>query len=196
LELIPYRVLLPPGHPTRRPDRLLWSFFSLQRPPSDEPRHEPACRVRPWFRSQVFSPSQRFPSKSEVCGLVSCRYRSWDSTLQSLPLAGDRLPLSRQPGSLAVIHWRGTRSSPWSCHSPFHRLPRSRAVAWFPGRAMGFLSPQRVRIPFALEHESKSSHLRASFTYFEASLPPASPFAVSSGLPSLTGRYSLGLLPL
>jgi hypothetical protein len=100
VELIPYRVLLPPGHPTLRSDRLLWSFSSLQRRSSDEPRHELVCQLQLWFRSQALSTSQRFPSKSESRGLVSCRCRSWDSTLQSLPLA-EIACLSR--GSLASL---------------------------------------------------------------------------------------------
>jgi hypothetical protein len=61
-------------------------------------------------------------------------HRSWDSSLQGLPLTGDRLRLSTQPGFLAVIlrcaETRG--SSP--CHRRFPRRPRFHAVAWFPRR--------------------------------------------------------------
>jgi hypothetical protein len=39
------------------------------------------------LRSRVFSTPQRLPSKSKFHGLVSCRNRSWDSLLQSVPLA-------------------------------------------------------------------------------------------------------------
>lgn len=40
------------------------------------------------FRSQGFSPSQRFPGTSELCGLVSCRCRPWGSPFRALILAG------------------------------------------------------------------------------------------------------------
>lgn len=55
---------------------------------------EPGCPDPARLRSQAFATSQRFPSTPELCGLVSCRCRPWDPSLQSFPPGEDRLPLS------------------------------------------------------------------------------------------------------
>jgi len=80
----------------------------------------------PRLRSQALSTSQRFPSKLKLRGLVSCRNRSWDSSLQSLPLAGDRLPLSRQLGFLAVIH---RRAETYDLRLFHRRFPRTSTLS-------------------------------------------------------------------
>jgi len=66
--------------------------------------YEPECPHPARFRSQVFSTSQRFPSTPELCGLVACRCRPWDPSLQSFPLVriacpsrGCLLPCSHPP---------------------------------------------------------------------------------------------------
>ena len=103
--------------------------------------HEVRYPFPPRFRSQVFPTSQRFPGRPELRGLVSCRNRSWDSSLQRLPLTEGRLPLSRQLGSLAVIHPRA---------EPRDRPPFApgfadvRACAQLPG------SPDDYELPFRL----------------------------------------------
>jgi hypothetical protein len=47
----------------------------------------------PRFRSQVFSTSQRFLSKIELHGLVSCRNRSWAAPFRAFPPQGSWCPL-------------------------------------------------------------------------------------------------------
>jgi hypothetical protein len=115
---------------------------SLGLAPAEAARH-----FRSWLRSQAFSTSQRFPGRPKLRGLVSCRNRSWDSSLQSLPLTGDRLPLSRQPGSLAVIHRRAGRTTLDLVTAGFLRLPRFHAVACSPPPAMGSLFTHRGTLP-------------------------------------------------
>lgn len=100
---------------------------------------EPECPNPARFRSQVFSTSQRFPSTPELCGLVACRCRPWDPSLQSFPLGEDRLPLSGLPAPLqsstGVLRRAARRRSPPG-------FPDSHALAQLPG------SPRDYGLPF------------------------------------------------
>jgi hypothetical protein len=100
---------------------------------------EPECPDPARFRSQVFSTSQRFPSTPELCGLVACRCRPWDPSLQSFPLGEDRLPLSGLPAPLqsstSVLRRAARRRSPPG-------FPDSYARAQLPG------SPRDYGLPF------------------------------------------------
>jgi hypothetical protein len=80
--------------------------------------------------------------------------------------------------------------------SGFFRLPRLRAVAWPPPAAMGSLFACLDMFPGCPGSHATEPLRSASFTYFGASLPPASPFSTGLGFPSPAGRYSLGFLPL
>jgi hypothetical protein len=148
----------------------------------------------PRFRSQVFSTSQRFPGRLRLCGLVSCRHRSWDSSLQSFPLTGDRVPLSRSPGFHAVIHRRaGTYDSiPFTvCFSDFHAFTRSHGSPYsyeLPFHALTRASRQlwdscRETIPFRQLHLLRSC------------IPPASPFQSGWVSPHRLTDTLLGLCP-
>jgi len=150
--------------------------------------------VPPRFRSQVFSTSQRFPSRLKLCGLVSCRHRSWDLSLQSLPLTGDRVPLSRSPDFHAVIHRRaGTRRPiPFTARFPdFHALTR------LPG------SPRGYELPFhTLARASRSlSDSRCELVPFRqlhllrSCIPPASPFQPGWVSPHRLTDTLLGFCP-
>jgi hypothetical protein len=150
--------------------------------------------VPPRFRSQVFSTSQRFPSMLKLCGLVSCRHRSWDSSLQSFPLTEDRVPLSRSPDFHAVIHRRaGTRGS-----IPFAvNFPDSHAFTQSPGSLDGYEFP--FRIPRCASRSLPDSrcepapfrqlHLLRSF------IPPASPFPSARVSPPRSIATLLGFCP-
>jgi hypothetical protein len=112
------------------------------------------------FRSQAFSTSQRFPSKLEFHGLVSCRNRSWTVSLQSFPLAevvhpsrGHQLPCGHPPPC------RSDRSPPvqrlvvsptpgpfgpvaWFPLEPWAPFPRGASPAsWLPWAARGLAVP-------------------------------------------------------
>jgi len=77
--------------------------------------------------------------------------------------------------------------------SPTPTLSRSCLV---PPSAMSSLSARRSTLPGCSGSRAVEPPRSTSITRFEASIPPASPFATGSGLPSPTGRYPLGLLPL
>jgi hypothetical protein len=103
-------------------------------PLNDITRASPVRNGRPQplrFRSQAFSTSQRFPSNLKLHGFVSCRSRSGILPSESSPCR-NRVPLSRPPCSLAVIHPRAGTPPSESFHRQFHRRPRSRVVAWLP----------------------------------------------------------------
>jgi hypothetical protein len=137
------------------------------------------------------------PSKTPPGGPRRCRFGRWTArSLQSLPLAAGRLPLSRQPGSLAVIHrCAGTHNS--SLSPPVSPTPDAfTPVVWFPRRLWVPFPHAEARFPVSLGLVPAEPPRSASFTCFEASLPPASPFATRSGFPSPAGRYSPGILPL
>jgi hypothetical protein len=135
------------------------------------------CPTPPRFRSQVFSTSQRLPSSPGLRGLVPCRNRSWDSSLQSLPLAeiahpsrGHVAPLPLSTDRLGRV--TGVVSPPVS---PTPTL--FSAVAWF---------PRRLWAPFrhARRHASRSPWTPSGETVPFRQLhrlrsldPPASPFA-------------------
>jgi len=68
-------------------------------------------------------------------------HRSWDSSLQGLPLTGDRLRLPAQPGSLAVI----LRCAEVHDSSPFTGgFPDVRAFTPLPGSPAGYELPFRA----------------------------------------------------
>jgi len=153
---------------------------------------EPGCPDPARFRSQVFATSQRFPSTPELCGLVPCRCRPWDPSLQSFPLDEDRLPLSRPHAPLQSstrVRRRTTQHRSPCGFTDFHafaRLPGSPST-------MDFLSSGRGPPPGRPGSCAVNSPRSASFTCFEAFLPSPSPFAATSGCPGVAGRCSLGL---
>jgi hypothetical protein len=148
----------------------------------------------PRFRSQVFSTSQRFPSKPEFRGLFSCRYRSWDPPFRVFPSQKSRTPLEAA-SSLAVIHRRAEprRSRPY--HRPFHRLPTLSRSCLDPLTPMSSLSsPPKERFPVTLGLNRRNRFV-----------PPASPASkpsssyesvrTGSGCPSPAADPLLGFSP-
>jgi hypothetical protein len=183
----------PPDRPTSRSDPT-----SLRSPaPSNGilvPAPSGAGRPFPLrFRSQAFSTSQRFPSKLEFHGLVSCRNRSWVTSPSELSPRRDRVPLSRPlaPPQLSTAVPGRTPARPFAA-----RFPDSHArgaVAWFPRRLwVPFPRVARTRFPVALSRTGidrfRQLHLPRSFA------PPANPFA-SSRRTGNGGRCSPGLVP-
>jgi hypothetical protein len=149
----------------------------------------------PRFRSQAFSTSQRFPSRLKLRGLVSCHNRFWAPPFRVFPSREIAYPSRGSLASLQLSTGLRKRTALGLVTSGFFRRPRLRAVAWFPPKTMGFLSACRGMLPGRPGLRAAEPFRSASFTYFEASLPPASPFATGSGFPSPAGRYSLGFLP-
>lgn len=155
------------------------------------PVMERVVQPPPRFRSQVSSTSQRFPGRLELRGLVSCRNRSWDPSLQSLPPAGIAhlsrgrwLPCSHPPPC-------GPRR-PRSCRRRFRRRPRSRAVAGVPRRLWAPFQRAEARLPVPLDPTRRARPVAVSFTCFEAFFP----LRIRSrrpGSPLPDGRCSPGL---
>jgi hypothetical protein len=146
-------------------------FLSLQRCHSGEPRNEASCPFSPRFRSQVFSTSQRFPSRPELRGLVSCRNRSWDRPFRVFPSQRSRAPL--EAALLPCRYPPPCVSEPPASLSP--------PVSPTPTLSRSCLDPHSgYRLPFR-EPKSASQSPRsraaepprsASFTDFEALIPP------------------------
>jgi len=132
-------------HPTRRPDQLPWGSVPFNGIPRASPMWSRLPRP-PRFRSQVFSTSQRFPSRPEFRGLVSCRNRSWDSPFRVFPSQESRAPLE---AALLPCGYPPTclTPPPGPCHRRFPRLPRVDAVAWFPPTTMDSLFTRRSTLP-------------------------------------------------
>jgi hypothetical protein len=156
--------------------------------------YEVGCPTPPRLRSQAFSTSQRFPSKQELCGLVSCHNRSWDPPFRAFPSQGSRSSLE-VAGSLAVIHRPAevNRASP--CHRWFHRRPRFHAVAWIPQRLWTSFPRAEARFPFVLGSARPSHLVRPASPTSELSSPRET-VPATLGCPSEAGRFSPGFLPL
>jgi hypothetical protein len=153
------------------------------------------CLRPPWFRSQAFSTSQRFPGRSEFHGLVSCRNRSWAYSFRAFPSQDSRNPLSGPVNSLAVIHHRAGGHDARPYQPRFHRRPR--LAAQLPG------SPATYGSPF---HEPKPASrspwaTRCGTPPFRQLHPLRSLLLLRvrshrPGFPRAGGRCSPGVLPL
>jgi len=138
--------------------------------------------------------SQRFPSRPELCGPVSCHDRPWDPPFRASPSRRSRSSLE-VASSLAVIHQPAEVHRVAPCHRWFHRLPRFHAVAWVPQRLWTSFPWAEAQFPVVLG-STRRSHL----------VPPASPTSELSspretvpatlGYPSAAGRFSPGFSPL
>lgn len=124
MEPIPSRV--PCVLPAVRPSRVGADSHEVSRPFGGFPLTSPVCdgSSRPSrFRSQVLSTSQRFPGRSELRGLVSCRR----PPLGFNPSEPSSSPRSRTPleaaSSLAVLH-RLSSSASLAAHPRSSAGPR------------------------------------------------------------------------
>lgn len=124
-------------------------------------------RAHSRFRSQAFTTSQRFPSKSKFCGLVSCHSRLGFS-LQSFPLTGIARPFQGRFASLR-----------FSTNAPNGRHLGLVTAGFFDVRAFGAVAAflRRLWDPFprTREHASQFPWTQAtepirsvSFIRFEA----------------------------
>jgi hypothetical protein len=128
-------------------------------------------------------PPSGFLAGSRLAAFFHAARRSWALLLQSLPCRQARTPLGARC-SLAVIHRRAWTRRSGPCHRPFHRRPRSRAVAWIPGRLRGsFPCPGR--------------HLRAALaSAFQCALPgPSRPRATEPSRSARFTRFGAFFLP-
>ena len=161
---------------------------------SREPHTDRVVQPPVRFRSQAFSTSQRFPSKLEFRGLVSCRSRSWVASLQSFPLAEIARPSRGRvlPCGHPSLRRAGLRGA---FHQRFHRRPRFWRGGLAPPSTIRSLSTGRGPLPGNAGHPCNGLHALRGFTRFEALLP----LRVRSRQPELPrtdGRCSPGLLPL
>jgi len=128
----------------------------------------------PRLRSQVFSTSQRFPSRPEFGGLVSCRNRpGLPSPSESSPREESRTSLEAA-GSLAVIHRRAETHPRSPCHRRFRQTPT-------PRRARLPASPDDYEVPFVTpKRPSRSLWTSAGVSRPVATPSPASKLSSSS----------------
>jgi hypothetical protein len=128
------------------------------------------------FRSQAFSTSQRFPSKSEFHGPVSCRNRSWAFLLQSLPLTGIAHP--SRGHMLPCSHPPACRSAPLATLSPTVS-PNAHAFARLPGSPDDYGSPFREPKPTSRSPWVSSGGITSfrQLHLLRSLDPPVSPFA-------------------
>jgi hypothetical protein len=151
------------------------------------------------FRSQDCSlattSSQRFPSRLEVCSPVSDRTVLGIPPFRVFPSQEIACASRRSPASLWLssgVPGRTTRVlSP--AVSPTSTLSRGCPV---PPPTMSSLFTRRSTLPGCPGSRAAEPPRSASITHFEASFPPASPFATGSGFPFPIGRYPPGFLPL
>lgn len=136
MESIPCRVFTSSRRPGVLAPGPAPSRFSA--PSTTSPRRAPCATVRPGpsrFRSQAFSASQRFPGRSWLRGLVSCRCRPWGSPFRAFVPRRDRVRLS---ASLAPLQF-STVVPEVQCARPrppgFTDSHAHGAVAWIPTRA-------------------------------------------------------------
>jgi len=170
-----------PSDPSVGPTSL--RFFSLQRCPSGEPHIGRVVQPPSWFRSRAFPTPQRFRSKPELRGLVSCRNRSWDSPFRAFPSLGIAHPSRSALASLQLSTSVLKRTARFSSApaSPTPTLSRSCLV---PPDAYGspFHAPKRAsrspRAPNSRTVPFRQLHLLRSLD------PPASPFAPARVTPN------------
>jgi len=154
MEWIPCRAsrYLPAVRPVGRTD-----FLEISRPSNGIPWASPAWSAR---HHRPVPLSGFADLAADVLSTVSWQaqslrpcfrpHRSWDSSLQGVPLTAGRLRLSTQPGSLAVILRRAEVHDSRPCHRQFPRRPRFHAVAWFPCRLWVPFSRAEARFPVPL----------------------------------------------
>jgi len=159
---------------------------------------DPAFQPKPRFRSRAFSTPQRFPGKSELGSLVSCRRRSWATSPPTERSPHSKpAPLSRHGCSLAVIHSlarcdaRGLITRRF-CERPLARLPTSP-----PNYGSPFPLPGRSHVTFPAHLDpARRDHPdpRAS--------PASKPYSCCESVPTRAsrlahaGRCSPGVAPL
>jgi hypothetical protein len=195
MDRTPFRVLSPPlCRPTRRSEPASPEVFA---PFNDFTRASPVMerlvQRRPGSALGLSQPLSGFRTH-ELHGLVSCRDRSWVALLQSFPLAGIAHPSRGR--MLPCGHPRASCDAPISTlRRRFHRLPRSRALAWIPATSMSSLSTRRSPLPARSRSSPTGSSWPAHFTRFEALFL----LRIRSRrleLPRPDGRCSPGLSPL
>lgn len=151
----------------------------------------------PWFRSQGFSPSQRFASRPELAGLFHpAAVRA--TSFRAFPSQGSRAPLEAA-SSLAVLHQGPGRDSQRLITRGF---PDSHARAQSPGSPADYGLPfhpaRRPCFPFTLGAELRGRPL-TQLRPPRSLVPPESPFTPTRVAPrarSLLSWRSALLEPL
>jgi hypothetical protein len=154
--------------------------------------YEVGCHLPPRFRSQVFSTSQRFPSKPELRSLVSCCNRSWDSPFRAFPSQKSRYP-SR--GCLLPCRCPPTCKDALSSALLPLVSPTSTPLTQLPGSSSDYGSPFDCQIdhfPVALDPKQRVASFR-QLHRLRSFFPPANPFASTEV--ALTRRPLLSWVP-
>jgi hypothetical protein len=186
LESIPFRV--PHVLPAVRPSRAGADSHEVLRPFGGFPLTSPMCdgsSLPSRFRSQVLSTSQRFPGKSELRGLVSCR-RPPLGFNPSEPCSSPRSrTLLRAASSLAVLHRLSSLASlaahPRSSAGPRGPPPPAVGPRGLPAGLDVIARDLSLRVsptpaPFTARSPGSPPELRASFPPAGArARPPVSP---------------------
>jgi hypothetical protein len=138
LQVFPFSVLrvLPTVRPVGRTCSL--RFFGPTTTSLGLAPHETAV-TPPRFRSRAFSTPQRFTSRPELRGLVSCRCRSWAFSCRGFPSQESRAPLEAASAPL----WSSTdaRNAPaGSYHRRFLQTPTLARSGLDPRTTMSTLS--------------------------------------------------------
>jgi hypothetical protein len=117
----------------------------------------------PRFRSRVFSTPQRFLGNPELCGLVSCRYRSWDPPFRAFPSSRSLTPLGA--AWLPCSYPPACRNACLDALSPLvSPTTATSASAWIPQRLWAPFPRTEVRLLVTLGVEPRNRLV-----------PPASP---------------------
>jgi hypothetical protein len=195
LQVFPFSVLrvLPTVRPVGRTCSL--RFFGPTTTSLGLAPHETAV-TPPRFRSRAFSTPQRFTSRPELRGLVSCRCRSWAFSCRGFPSQESRAPLEAAYAPL----WSSTdaRNAPaGSYHRRFLQTPTLARSGLVPPTTMGslFTTAEAVltRSPWTPANGTVTSRQLHPLRSLD---PPASPFTYDPSCPEPPGRSSPGLSPL
>jgi hypothetical protein len=142
------------------------------------------------FRSQAFSTSQRFRSKSKPRGLIACRSHPWDFLPKAFPSRRSRTPL--EATLLPCSYPPACEDAPPEPLSPpLSPTPTLSRVCLDPcdDYALPFHVPKHASwSPWSLDGKPSRS---TSFTYFEALIPSqvrSAPIRVAPNRPSLLSR--------
>jgi hypothetical protein len=158
-----------------------WGLF----PFNDIPRASPVrggVPIPPQFRSQAFSTSQRFPSRPEYRGLVSCRNRSWDSPFRVFPSQESRTSLEATllPCGYPPTCWT---PPPGPCHHRFRPTPTlSRSCLGSPGDYRLTFHAPMTRVPVVLDPINGTRPFRQLHPLRSLD-PPASPSTLTRVAP-------------
>jgi hypothetical protein len=127
--------------------------------------------------------SQRFPSRLEFRGHISCRNRSWDSPFRGFPSQESCAPLEATSAPMRSSTNVLKRCFPDLIAAGFPDSHAFDAVAWFPPRLWAPFSRAETRFPVPLGPSRRTAPFRQLHPLRSLD-PPASPFTPTRVAPS------------